>query len=736
YIARYLGLPGCNNANDWSLWAGSPGGTPRDLEPQLAEGWVKRVLARLNPFEARVQDFAQSATNNFASMLIQLGERYEGPVALNNDPDNLNSMGLIEAYTTVLRRALSLSVDGTPPVNYGPANTAILQVASRLVEFYTLLGNEAYADAQDPTIGITTNSGEFSLAPAIFNFQNQLASLLDEELVLLRGRDTTNAPVAASPVYNRLFWNFTRGDGEVAYSQSYNITDQNASGVIDEFDARIMFPQGHGDAWGHYLTAVKSYYDLLRHPFYSWEPRTERVGVAGVPIEVDFEDERQFAKTAAARARTGAEIVDLTYRARYVEDPAGQFQGYTDTNPERSWGMAEWGRRSGMGAYFDWVTGNSLIPAEDTDPANVGIRKIDRTTVRELGEIEGHYLAVQGKIDQADAGLNPLGLATGVVPFDIDTAQLDLFNKTQFEQVADRAMGALQNAVNVWDYANQLTNQMRRNQNEVDDIRRDAAGQETDFSNQLIEIFGYPYSDDIGPTGTYPAGYNGPDMYNYMVIDVPALAGTVFDFDDSILGDNLINQNEDDGFRLGRIRSFTGSYQPAPNGVNFFNMRPTQAAEGTTGLDDSDCASGPFASGCALGELDISGEDSLNVDYTTIESPDIGTWFVRPDWTGQRRAPGRIQQVLQQMLQARIALRQTMLEYDRLRLELEDQIGTLQATFDVAEQNLQIANGQRNTLRNLTIATETMNGAATVANRVAEGFNRFASNAAECIPET
>ncbi|NCO18733.1 MAG: hypothetical protein GW900_01520, partial [Gammaproteobacteria bacterium] len=47
-------------------------------------------------------------------------------------------------------------------------------------------------------------------------------------------------------------------------------------------------------------------------------------------------------------------------------------------------------------------------------------------------------------------------------------------------------MGALQNAVNVWDFANQLTNQMRRNQNEVDDLRRDSVAQETDFSNQLI----------------------------------------------------------------------------------------------------------------------------------------------------------------------------------------------------------------------------------------------------------
>src|SRR5690606_7351412 len=153
--------------------------------------------------------------------------------------------------------------------------------ASRLVDFYTLLGNEAYADAQDPTIGIETTGGEYmSLAPSIFNFQNQLASPLEEELVLLRGRDDAHGPVAATPVFNRLFWNFTTGDGEVAYAISYNIADQDVNGVINEFDARIQFPQGHGDAWGHYLTAVKTYYSLLKHPYYSWNPQSEAVLVA------------------------------------------------------------------------------------------------------------------------------------------------------------------------------------------------------------------------------------------------------------------------------------------------------------------------------------------------------------------------------------------------------------------------------------------------------------------------
>jgi hypothetical protein len=41
-------------------------------------------------------------------------------------------------------------------------------------------------------------------------------------------------------------------------------------------------------------------------------------------------------------------------------------------------------------------------------------------------------------MDQADQGLNPLGLAQGVVPFDIDPAFLD-DGQGQFEQVQERA---------------------------------------------------------------------------------------------------------------------------------------------------------------------------------------------------------------------------------------------------------------------------------------------------------
>jgi NADH dehydrogenase len=40
-----------------------------------------------------------------------------------------------------------------------------------------------------------------------------------------------------------------------------------------------------------------------------------------------------------------------------------------------------------MGAYFDWLTANSLLPAQDEDPSHDGIRIIDRQTVPELAEL-------------------------------------------------------------------------------------------------------------------------------------------------------------------------------------------------------------------------------------------------------------------------------------------------------------------------------------------------------------
>jgi hypothetical protein len=699
FVVRYKGLNACTNDSRFSVFTGQPGSSPTDVRAQLAPGWVKRVVSGLNPFEARVRDFHAAPTNTYASMLVQLGERYEGDIAFNPAADNLNQIGLIEAYETVLRRAMNLSIGGTPPVNYAPVNNALLLVVSRISDFYMLLGNESWADAQDPMIGFGTSSGAFgSLAPTIFAFQNQLDSLLEEELVLLRGRDDRQGPVKANPVYNRLFWNFTTGEGEVAYSQVYNISDQNTDGFINEFDARILYPQGHGDAWGHYLTAITTYYKLLRHPFFTWIPRPEAVLVAGAPVQVDFLDERKFATVAAAKARAGAEIVDLTYRREYVEDPGGQWQGYIDTDEDRAWGLSGWARRAGQGAYFDWVVGNSVLPPEDTNPDHVGIQKIDRKRVVELDQINGHLTEIQSQLDKADRGLNPLGLAESVVPFDIDPGALP--DQTHFEQVYQRAEVALDNAVAVFDHANELNQLLRQNQDTIDDLTRNTTDQERDYNNRMIEVFGYPYSDDIGPGGTYPEGYNGPDVYHWMYVDQSDLTGTIEE----------------------PVQVVTASFSPTLT-IGNFNFDPDPKLG---------CLLDPRATFCSLSEPP---DVALDVDYHLSTSANTLGLIKPPQWTGQRRATGEVQDRLSDFFVALNSYNQILKEYDNLVEEIKGAVDDLEVNHQIRSSQIKVEHAADELVQRGNEVLAIMEGTKIVLQRTAQFLDASFKNTKECLPD-
>jgi hypothetical protein len=131
------------------------------------------------------------------------------------------------------------------------------------------------------------------------------------------------------PVYNRLYWNYTYGiaAGEVIYALNYDITDQNGDGVVNAADAEIMFPQGHGDAYGHYLTALTEYYKLLMNPNFDWVPQAQTVLILGADVTVNYQNESKFASTAAALARTGRQIFDLTWRQDYTPGTAGGCPG-------------------------------------------------------------------------------------------------------------------------------------------------------------------------------------------------------------------------------------------------------------------------------------------------------------------------------------------------------------------------------------------------------------------------
>ncbi|MDB4947311.1 MAG: Cadherin, partial [Labilithrix sp.] len=502
-------------------WAGAGNSDPLhdfdldgvlDYRAQLSSGWIKRVLDAVNPYEARIRNFEGENPATISSMISQFGPRYEGPVALNPAKDVIENVGLIELYETILNRGKSLSIDLSQPVSTPAISNALQLASTRLADFYTLLGNEAYTDAQDPTIGFGSDSVDYgSLAPAVFAFENQQPDLISEELSLLHGVDD----YFARPVYNRLFWNFTKGEGEAAYAMNYNISDVNQDGFINEADAMKLYPMGHGDAWGHYLTALKYQYNLLRQPYFNWVSRAESYNLQDITITVDFLDERKFASTAAAKAKAGAEIVNLTYRDKFVESPEAQWQGYTDTNADRAWGVDEWSRRAGQGAYFDWITANALLPSEHPNTTLEGVRKVDRENNSDIAVISANLSAIQTTMDNSNRGQNPLGLSRNALVFDIDPTFLEVGSTAQigtravqgllhFDQIYERSLKMLENAQAIWDNANESRNMLRQLGNSETEFRNATFQEDLSYRNQLIQIFGKPYPGTVGPGKIYP----------------------------------------------------------------------------------------------------------------------------------------------------------------------------------------------------------------------------------------
>lgn len=549
------------SAVEWSRWT----------EPKLVEGWIKRVLAGINPFNQRVSDLFNNAINTDVSLITQAGTRWEGDVALNLE--NIDSFGLIEIYETVLNRGKNISVDAG--FDYAPANDALLLAAGYLNDLYTLLGNEAYADAANPTISIDDSDTVTEVNTSRFSFEGQVSSVMGEELALLRGRDDFLSPgVTVAPAYNRLYWNYTRGinSGEALYASNYNITEKSGSstadGTVDAADAQRMFPQAHGDAYGHYLSALKGYSRLLQNPNFTWTPRAESVTVLGQPISIDYQDERKFARAALNIARTAEQVVELTHRESYSDDTSAGWGHLSDgtsnsrTGITREWGLDEWTSRATQGAYYNWVLGNSILPEVDDDPNHTGIQVIDRSTVSELTQLPAIATSFQTKQDNANAYLNPLGLSPSAIAFDISPSELKAGN-SHFEQVYARSLQSVVNAKGAFDQAARMTRLLRNQENQITDANDAIVDQESAFESALTEIYGTPYPSEVGAGRTYAQGYTGPDLNQWFIIDRPtALVDTsptytvsievptnVSQFDSSNFVDSYIKQSNSTEFR-------------------------------------------------------------------------------------------------------------------------------------------------------------------------------------------
>ncbi|MBL9135673.1 MAG: hypothetical protein JNK85_07390 [Verrucomicrobiales bacterium] len=721
FFAHYRHRNALAADTSWSDWAGAANSSIRDLDSdgkpdyraQLATGWVKRVLDAVNPYEARIREFGRNnSPSTAASMIQQLGAPFVGPVALNASKDVVENLGLIELYETVLKRARDLSIDASQPAATPGINAAILLASTRLAEFYTLLGHEAWDDALDPTLGFGSESVDLgNLNASRFCFENQLPSLLEEELCLLRGRDEN----LGRPVYNRLMWNFTKSEGEVAYALNYQIQDVNNDGFLDENDAMKQYPTGHGDAWGHYLSAMRKRYDLLIAPMFDWEARSEFYNLLDVVIGVDFADERAFARTAAARAKVGAEIVNLTFRSRYAETTDAKINGYTDTVPDRAWGVTEWARRAGQAAVFDWVTANAILPPAPSDDqiASAGLGKIDRFNVLEISEIANNLNSIQQSLDQANSGMNALGLDPDVLPFDIDPTHIDVGSTAQigreavqglshFEQVFERAYEAMRNADAAFNYANDQKARTRQIAQSAESLRRQALAQDLEFRNRLIEIFGTPYEGQIGAGKAYPAGYAGPDLNLFMYVDV-----------NDITPETVPQANTD---------TYFDEY------VSFYDLT----------LD----LAGPFfldLESHFLDDISLEGNTAVELlgdDLVHLKLPaSAGDYtFVAPLTWGQRAAPGRLQTMVGEMLQVQADLALAVGDYDFLIKQLRDRVALLELRSSVNADMLSLRNDFKKTLTDLNVAIGVFEGVSVLGSVAVDIVELTLDSVAESLP--
>ena len=556
YAMRYRAKKGTTpydvTGDRWSDWCG----------PTLAEGWVQRVLNALTPFAQRVADFESYTSDLDFSMLEQIGAPYHGDVALSND--NLPEVGLLELYRTVLNRAESMSLKLGAKTDAG-VNKQLLLAASRIADLYGILGDEAYSDAKNPTVG-----ADFVGNSSVFCFQNQLPTLLEEELALLRGRTSSvSTNMTTYPYYNRLIWNFTKGitEGEVAYVSNYRIRGEN--GEITQEQAAAQYPQGHGDAYGHYLSMLKSFYHLVRNPYFDWYASMMEMLVGSSIVNMDYYDENKFAEAAGKLARTAMDTMDLTARKAWKDADGTVGAGYFDADRTQAFGYGEWATRGGYGAICNWAVVNSLLPTNGTPAEPVfedrGIRRVDRATAVSLEYLPAAVAAIERKLAALDAGMNPLGLSDNAIPFDIEPG-----STPHFEQVLARAEKAVGNAQTVLDYANRFGSRLAQIADSEGTAAEKQEKTESDYRKSLVAIYGTPLDGDIGPGGIYAQGYDGPDIYHYMYIDLAPYGLSAVD---SALSTNVVS------YRLERDGPVAGvawlNYEPAGDAVEIvYHLTP------------------------------------------------------------------------------------------------------------------------------------------------------------------
>ena len=251
-----------------------------------------------------------------------------------------------------------------------------------------------------------------------------------------------------------------------------------------------------------------------------------------------------------------------------------------------------------------------------------------------------------------------------------------------FDQIYKRAVGAMENAVMIWDNANEPRNMIRQIANTEEEFRKDAFQEDLSYKNQLIQIFGKPYEGTIGSGKMYPAGYDGPDLTLYMYANkevreishktVPLPTKSYAEFGASgghkgvIVGGDMYDLYEN-------------GYE---NGAQLKGLPETMKEKFAPSFFDSDNDE----------NIEIHDKDAYwNVNYTDIEKPKIplvgltdmmpvtakGYTFEAPDSWGNRIMVGELQMIITQMIQKEAEVAEAIADWDALTGEIFRQYNVL-----------------------------------------------------------
>jgi hypothetical protein len=450
------------------------------------------------------------------------------------------------------------------------------------------------------------------------------------------------------------------------------------------------------------------HYELLRRPGYGWLAQPELYSLLDNVLPVDFLDEKTFATIAADKVRAGSALLKATYRDAYVSDPEGQWQGYEDTaQPARAWGVSEWSRRIGQGAWFDWLAANAVAPARSTNVLE-GLDRIDRsTTVAETASVAAGLAEVQQIVDQANRGLNPLGLDADAMAFQADP----YYNGTSwermppFKQSLDKAIAAANNAVAAYEFASQADQQLRRIADDTAALKREAVLQDLDYKNRLIAIYGRPYAGTIGPGKIFADGYDGPDLVTYLYMDVLDPQ----QFKPQVQGEFVWQQSlNNDVINVGNGLDFNApGFDPNTSGDSFQAFIGFGDVQNQLIFDNFYLSTNNHWGHLILNTANRThpGEGGDTVLGVSLPINEMSDWALQagPDW-GARLATGAIQNGLNDILVAQLELEVALEDYNDYTRKVQLQVFNARQKMDALREKLQWNGGNEG----IQIALETL----------------------------